>query len=865
MSGGFFRGTSADQDTRFSNKQAKLMKSQKFPAELDHLVDMTKVKADVIKPWIAHRVTELLGFEDEVLINFIYGLLDGKEVNGKLVQISLTGFMEKNTGKFMKELWTLLLSAQQNASGVPQQFLDAKEEETRIKKAELDRIANEIQKKKDMEAKELEEEKLKKMDGGTNKPKAAVAALDPNRRRASSSDPEDEKERDRRNGSRGIKRISRSPLSADRHPSSPRGSRSRSISKSFSNSRSHSEERNKSRSVSKSPQQRGRSISSEKPHRSTRKRSVTPRRRRSPRGSVSPPRRTYYRRRSRSRSYRKSISPVRRRFRSPLRRRSPSPVRRRSPSPVRRRSPSPVRRRFRSPVRRRSPSPSSYSPVRRRSPSPVKRRSPFPVQRRHRRSPSTPRRRSPSPMRRRSPIYGRRRSPIRSRRRSPSPYRRRSPSPTWRGSPPPARRKFPENQRRSPVRSPRRRADDPVEKREGPSSVVHRPPSSMRSPQRDPNNHNDSRKRPPSWSPSPEKSPILSESPPGTRKRNSSEDRRSLSPYESPVRQTRKHMARDESRSPPQRLIEHKSRHESPEMKGREEGMNNSRDDGDHKLKSSQKRSTHSSNEGKQKDSPVIARHKEEYSPERSGGRQATESRTDNIDLRKRNQEMKSEKTSGRIVHPEVLDKQKSPITNKHFISSEKPLVSYSGEGKKSDERKRSHSSNTKDTGWNVKSETVVNNQIGSLDSSSEDSDKGRADVKEKRKHKKSDRHEKASDDDYSSDSQIEGRKEAKRRKKEEKRMRKEEKRRRHEEKRRRKKEERRAEKLKTRSKDNLSPPADIEKNKKDAYASDEEDVARGKSRSSDAEEAESEQKKLEVELRKKALESLRAKKGISH
>ena len=42
--------------------------------------------------------------------------------------------MEKNTGKFMKELWSLLLSAQKNASGVPQQFLDAKEEELRKKK-----------------------------------------------------------------------------------------------------------------------------------------------------------------------------------------------------------------------------------------------------------------------------------------------------------------------------------------------------------------------------------------------------------------------------------------------------------------------------------------------------------------------------------------------------------------------------------------------------------------------------------------------------------------------------------------------------------------------------------------------------------
>ena len=41
-------------------------------------VDMTKVNMDVMRPWIAMRVTQLLGFEDEVLINFIYELLEGK-------------------------------------------------------------------------------------------------------------------------------------------------------------------------------------------------------------------------------------------------------------------------------------------------------------------------------------------------------------------------------------------------------------------------------------------------------------------------------------------------------------------------------------------------------------------------------------------------------------------------------------------------------------------------------------------------------------------------------------------------------------------------------------------------------------------
>jgi serine/arginine repetitive matrix protein 1 len=39
---------------------------------------MKKVKLDVIKPWIAEKVTELLGFEDEVLIGYIFGLLEEK-------------------------------------------------------------------------------------------------------------------------------------------------------------------------------------------------------------------------------------------------------------------------------------------------------------------------------------------------------------------------------------------------------------------------------------------------------------------------------------------------------------------------------------------------------------------------------------------------------------------------------------------------------------------------------------------------------------------------------------------------------------------------------------------------------------------
>ena len=54
------------------------------------------------------------------------------------MQIQLTPFLEANTGPFMTELWKLLLSAQKTASGVPQEFLDARAEEAR-KKRELER------------------------------------------------------------------------------------------------------------------------------------------------------------------------------------------------------------------------------------------------------------------------------------------------------------------------------------------------------------------------------------------------------------------------------------------------------------------------------------------------------------------------------------------------------------------------------------------------------------------------------------------------------------------------------------------------------------------------------------------------------
>ena len=43
-------------------------------------VDMSKVNLDVIKPWITERITEILKFEDDVVIEYCFNLLEKNQV-----------------------------------------------------------------------------------------------------------------------------------------------------------------------------------------------------------------------------------------------------------------------------------------------------------------------------------------------------------------------------------------------------------------------------------------------------------------------------------------------------------------------------------------------------------------------------------------------------------------------------------------------------------------------------------------------------------------------------------------------------------------------------------------------------------------
>ncbi|KAG7121989.1 PWI domain-containing protein like [Verticillium longisporum] len=125
---------------------ARLLKSTKFPPEFNQKVDMQKVNLQVIKKWIASKISEILGGEDDVVIELCFGLIEGSRfLDIKGLQIQLTGFLDKETASFCKELWKLFLSAQASPQGVPKELLEAKKLELIQEKIEADRVAEESQ------------------------------------------------------------------------------------------------------------------------------------------------------------------------------------------------------------------------------------------------------------------------------------------------------------------------------------------------------------------------------------------------------------------------------------------------------------------------------------------------------------------------------------------------------------------------------------------------------------------------------------------------------------------------------------------------------------------------------------------------
>ena len=123
-------GVSSIQDPFMKKAQAKLLNSRSWPSEFSDKVDMTRISFEAIRPWIESRITQILGDEDEIVYEYCIAQLEAfdpvdKTVDPRLIQINLEGFLGmEGAGVFTWELWNLLLSAQLNPVGVPQQLID---------------------------------------------------------------------------------------------------------------------------------------------------------------------------------------------------------------------------------------------------------------------------------------------------------------------------------------------------------------------------------------------------------------------------------------------------------------------------------------------------------------------------------------------------------------------------------------------------------------------------------------------------------------------------------------------------------------------------------------------------------------------
>lgn len=64
-------------DTKASPHPSRTPKD--FWTELTPQVDLRKVNIGVLRPWIAKKVTEMIKFEDDVVVEYVFGMLEDKD------------------------------------------------------------------------------------------------------------------------------------------------------------------------------------------------------------------------------------------------------------------------------------------------------------------------------------------------------------------------------------------------------------------------------------------------------------------------------------------------------------------------------------------------------------------------------------------------------------------------------------------------------------------------------------------------------------------------------------------------------------------------------------------------------------------
>lgn len=124
------KGTSSVADLR---ARRKALKGTRFPKNFSSALELGKINKEVLSQWIEHKITSILGFDDEIVSSTAVNLFlpeEGKSPDPKRAQLDLVGFLgDEQSASFAKELWTLMLEAQDSSTGIPRTLLEKKKQE----------------------------------------------------------------------------------------------------------------------------------------------------------------------------------------------------------------------------------------------------------------------------------------------------------------------------------------------------------------------------------------------------------------------------------------------------------------------------------------------------------------------------------------------------------------------------------------------------------------------------------------------------------------------------------------------------------------------------------------------------------------
>ncbi|SGZ56391.1 CIC11C00000002933 [Sungouiella intermedia] len=115
-------------DEYYARKKSK--SKGKTPSTFKKPVDISKVNLPVIKVWLEDTIHEQLP-EDDIAVEFIYELLKSEESLAiDTIREQMNDFLgERESLIFCESLWKLLLSAQKDKDGIPEQLLEQRKKQ----------------------------------------------------------------------------------------------------------------------------------------------------------------------------------------------------------------------------------------------------------------------------------------------------------------------------------------------------------------------------------------------------------------------------------------------------------------------------------------------------------------------------------------------------------------------------------------------------------------------------------------------------------------------------------------------------------------------------------------------------------------